>query len=56
MKTKRTERNGLLRVICPIICPRCKNKFGLDTEFVERFGDVNIHYKCPYCNYEAGLK
>ena len=52
MKTKSNKNSGLLKVVCP----RCRNKFGLDTRFVERFGETNIHYKCPYCSHEAGLK
>lgn len=50
MKTK--EISGLLKVVCP----KCKNRFGLDTKLVERFGEANMRYKCPYCTYEAGLK
>jgi len=37
-------------------CPSCKTDFALDNGFLERVGDVNIHYSCPYCGHEYGLK
>ena len=53
MKTKKTDSNqGLLK----ISCPRCRQGFGLDVKVVERYAEVNMRYKCPYCSHEANLK
>lgn len=51
-KIARGNEKGMLR----ITCPKCKIGFGLDTEFVEKMGEVNFHYACPYCRYGAKLK
>jgi len=37
-------------------CPKCEKTFGLSGDFLEKTQEVNIHYTCPYCGYEAGIR
>ena len=39
----------------PFECPSCKNHFGLNAQKVECM-EVNMHFTCPYCGKNHGIK
>ena len=50
-KNEKQSRNktGLIR----FTCPSCKILFGLLTDFIEKTGETNFRYNCPYCGYRS---
>ena len=45
------KSNGMSR----ILCPACKQTFGLSNDYLERVGEANVHFTCPYCGVDRGL-
>jgi hypothetical protein len=56
MTTQKTSNNRVNEGMIRVVCSKCKNDFGLNTRFVEKMGEVNFHYQCPYCKHESGIK
>ena len=47
--------NGVNNSMSRILCPDCKQTFGLSNDYLDRVGDANVHYVCPYCSVDRGL-
>ena len=37
-------------------CPDCDWSFGLSNRYLEMVGEANVHFNCPYCGKEHGIK
>lgn len=39
-----------------IKCYYCNERFGLDSNFVDRYSELNYYYTCPYCGCADKIK
>lgn len=56
MTMQKASNNVVNEGMIRVVCSKCKNSFGLNTHFVEKMGEVNFRYQCPYCKHESGIK